>query len=83
MLSIVEQNKTEHLGKLGKLGLYYLDKFNQTGVFICHKQGMQISVAVGDHGEGSLLLGFVFNPGIFLPPRSSVEHMPFLCAGTV
>ncbi len=83
MLSIVEQNKTEQLTKLGKLGLYYLDKFNQTGVFIRHKQGMQSSVAVGDHREGSLLLGFVFNPGIVLQPCSSVEHMPFLCAGTV
>jgi hypothetical protein len=29
--------RTKQLRKLGKLGLYYLDKFNQTGVFICHK----------------------------------------------
>jgi hypothetical protein len=44
---------------------------------------MRSSVAVGDCGEGSLILGFVFNPGIVLQLRSGIEHMPFLCAGTV
>jgi hypothetical protein len=29
--------RTEQLRKLGKLFNYYLDKFNQTGVFIRHK----------------------------------------------
>jgi hypothetical protein len=33
---------------------YYLDKFNQTGVFKCFKQGMQNSVAIEDCREGSL-----------------------------
>jgi hypothetical protein len=50
-------SRTEQLRKLGNLKLYYLDEFNQTGVFICHKRGMRSSVAVGDRGEGSLLLG--------------------------
>jgi hypothetical protein len=49
--------RTEQLRKLGNLKHYYLDKFNQTGVFIHHKRGMQNSVAVGDRGEGSLFLG--------------------------
>jgi hypothetical protein len=34
------RNRTEQHRKLGILKHYYLDKFNQTGVFIRHKQGM-------------------------------------------
>jgi hypothetical protein len=40
--------------KLGILQHYYLDEFNQTGVFIRHKQGMRNSVAIEDRREGSL-----------------------------
>ncbi len=38
--------RTEQLRKLGKLQKYYLDKFNQIGVFICRKQWLHYSVAV-------------------------------------
>ena len=40
--------------KLGILQHYYLDEFNQTGVFIRHKRGMQNRVAIVDRREGSL-----------------------------
>jgi hypothetical protein len=40
------QNRTEQLRKLGKLQKYYLDKFNQIGVFICRKQWLRYSIAV-------------------------------------
>ncbi len=46
------QNRTEQLRKLGKLLSYYLDKSNHKGVFICHKQRMQSSVAVGTSERG-------------------------------
>jgi hypothetical protein len=48
------RNRTEQYRKFGTLKHYYLDKFNQTGVFICHKRGMQNSVAIDDRIEGSL-----------------------------
>jgi len=48
------RNRTEQHRKLGTLKHYYLDKFNQTGVFIRHKQGMQNSVVIEDRREGSL-----------------------------
>jgi hypothetical protein len=41
--------------KLGILKHYYLDEFNQTGVFIRHKRGMRNSVAIENRREGSLL----------------------------
>ena len=40
--------------KLGILKHYYLDEFNQTGVFIRHKRGMRNSIAIEDRREGSL-----------------------------
>jgi hypothetical protein len=43
---------TEQLRKLGKLLSYYLDKFNQKGVFICHRLKMRSSVAVGTAEQG-------------------------------
>ena len=49
---LVQQNRTTW--KLGTLKHYYLDKFNQTGVFICHKQGMRNSIAIEDRREDSL-----------------------------
>jgi hypothetical protein len=38
LLDVFEQNRTEQLRKLGNFIDYYLDEFNQNGVFICHKQ---------------------------------------------
>ena len=40
--------------KLGIIKHYYLDKFNQTVVFIRHKRGIRNSVAIEDRREGSL-----------------------------
>jgi hypothetical protein len=40
--------------KFGILKHYYLDEFNQIGVFIRHKRGMQNSVAIEDRRESSL-----------------------------
>jgi hypothetical protein len=47
-------NRVEQHRQLGKLKHYYLDEFNQTGVFIRHKRGMQNSIAIKDRREGSL-----------------------------
>ncbi len=58
------RNRTEQHRKLGILKHYYLDKFNQTGVFICHKRGMWNSIAIEDRREGSLPL---IDPYYLLP----------------
>jgi len=46
--------RNQGIYKLGILKYYYLDEFNQTGVFNRHKQGIQNSVAIEDCREGSL-----------------------------
>jgi len=66
-------NRTEQHRQLGKLKNYYLDKFNQTGVFIRHKRGMQNSVAIKDRREGSLP-----NNWPLLPTTVSII-IPWLC----
>jgi len=37
MVESTNSFRTEQLKKLGNLKHYYLDEFNHTGVFICHK----------------------------------------------
>jgi hypothetical protein len=79
---MVQIVRTEQLRKLGNLNHYYLDKFNQTGVFIRHKQGMRNSIAVGDRGEGSLLLGLCRTQELF-NYHVAVLSICLLCTGTV
>ncbi len=43
-------SRTEQLRKLGRLGSYYLDQFNQNGVFICHKQEGAKQCCSWNHG---------------------------------
>ncbi len=57
------QNRTEQLGKLGKLHCYYLDKFNQNGVFICHKQKCEAALQSGPRSEGVAPSRSVLVPG--------------------
>ncbi len=68
-------NRTEQLRKLGKLQCYYLDKFNQYGVFICHKQKCKAALQLGPRSEGVLLPGVCWFLGIVQLPRSGVEHV--------
>jgi hypothetical protein len=56
------QNRTEELRKLGSLKSYYLDQFNQNGVFICRKQEDAKQYCSWNHGEGALSFQVVYIP---------------------
>jgi hypothetical protein len=74
-------HRTEQLRKLGKLQCYYLDKFNQNGVFIRHKQKCKAALQSGPRSDGELLPGVCWFLGIVQLPRSGVEHvLSFVCA---
>jgi hypothetical protein len=70
------QNRTEHLRKLGNFTDYYLDKFNQIGVFICHKHIVVKQHCSRNRGERALPFKLISCLGIVQLPRSGVEHMP-------
>jgi hypothetical protein len=46
--------RTEQLRKLGRLESYYLDQFNQSGVFICRKREGTKQRCSRNHGERDL-----------------------------
>jgi hypothetical protein len=73
--TVAQQNRTEQLRKLVKLQCYYLDKFNQNGDFIRHKQKCKAALQLGPRSEGVLLPGMCWFLGIVQLPRSSVEHV--------
>ncbi len=71
------QNRTEQLRKLVNFIDYYLDKFNQNGVFIRHKHRVAKQRCSRNHGERALSSKLVSCLGIVQLPLSGVEHMSY------
>jgi hypothetical protein len=76
MLAKLAGPRTEQLRKLGNFIDYYLDEFNQIGVFICHKHIVAKQRCSRNRGERALSSKLISCLGIVQLPRSGVEHMP-------
>jgi hypothetical protein len=68
--------RTEQLRKLGNFIDYYLDEFNQIGVFIRHKHIVAKQHCSRNRRERALSSKLISCLGIVQLPRSGVEHMP-------
>ncbi len=73
---IFQENRTEQLRKVGNFIDYYLDKFIQNGVFICHKHRVAKQRCSRNRGERALSSKLISCLGIVQLPPSKVEHMP-------
>jgi hypothetical protein len=82
-LMLAQYDRTEQLRKLGKLWNYYLDQFNQKGVFIHHKQRMQSSIAVSTAEGGRAPSRSEIFLGSDQLSRSVVEHVLLFILCTV
>jgi hypothetical protein len=66
---------TEQLRKLGRLQNYYLDQFNQNGVFIRQKQENAKQSCSRDRGEWALSFQVIVFPGNCSAHQGEAKHM--------